>query len=92
MGGLFERMEAILSASGALLELQELIEFCCEQTLPEDVWQDDENDETCIDETNAWRYLESFDHEELLTKLHKAHHLIAEAELKLIAYRLEAQL
>lgn len=84
-----ERMEIVTSVGGALLELQELVESCCRQTIPEGVWEEDDDNETYIVEPVAREFLKSFDHDELLRKLHKAHELLSESEEKLFAYRLE---
>ncbi|PKL78239.1 MAG: hypothetical protein CVV27_03615 [Candidatus Melainabacteria bacterium HGW-Melainabacteria-1] len=94
MGSLFARMDAILGAAGALLELQDLIADCYGQATPENVWHEGEDFfELIIDEENARKFLESFDHEDLLKKIRQAkgqaQALLAEAESGIIAYRLE---
>lgn len=82
-----EQIEIVTAVGGALLELQGLVESCCQQTIPEGLWEEDDDHELHINEPVARQFLNSFDHDELFRKLSKARELLAESETKLFAYR-----
>lgn len=76
-------MGIVISVAGSLLELHEVIESCCRQTLPDDIWDEDDDFVVTINEAVARHFLKSFDREDLLSLLSKAHSLNSEAEVKL---------
>lgn len=88
-----ERMAIVTSLGGALLELQEVVNACCEQTIPADgMWDEDDELEIHLNVPVAQEFLEKFDPDDLSRKLQQAQSLIAESQTKLFAYRLETRI